>query len=98
MIQTITRQAARWSTAASQDENPMIRVLHANYGAGYLWALRDVASADDIRDATGLDVLKFQSEIVAAQDDATRKMIEVCPKYAPKQTYLTSIGGEGKEI
>ena len=35
-IQIMVRQAARWSTAADQDESPMIAVLHANYGAGYL--------------------------------------------------------------
>ena len=35
-IQKLTRQAARWSTAAAQDESPLIAVLHANYAAGYL--------------------------------------------------------------
>src|SRR5207237_6958 len=40
-VQILTRQAARWSTAASQDNNPLIAVLHANYGAGYLWAIHD---------------------------------------------------------
>ena len=38
--QKLVRQAARWSTAAKQDKNSMIAVLHANYGAGYLWALK----------------------------------------------------------
>ena len=50
-IQKLTRQAARWSTAAAQDDSPLIAVLHANYGAGYLWALKDIATAKQIKNA-----------------------------------------------
>ena len=95
IILVLTRQAARWSTAAKQDENSMIAVLHANYGAGYLWALKDIASSEQIKAATGIDLLKFEREIVSTQDMATKKMAKLCPKYAPKSTYLTKIGGEG---
>ena len=95
IILVLTRQAARWSTAAKQDENSMIAVLHANYGAGYLWALKDIASSEQIKAATGIDLLKFEREIVSTQDMATKKMAKLCPKYAPESTYLTKIGGEG---
>ena len=95
IIMVLTRQAARWSTAAKQDKNSMIAVLHANYGAGYLWALKDIASSEQIKAATGIDLLKFEREIVSTQDMATKKMAFLCPKYAPKSTYLTKIGGEG---
>ena len=44
----LVRQAARWSTAAKQDNNSMIAVLHANYGAGYLWALKDIINTNTI--------------------------------------------------
>jgi hypothetical protein len=94
-IQVLVRQAARWSTAAEQDESPMIAVLHANYGAGYLWALKDIAKDDQIEKAANIDIKKFMYEITKAQDNATKRMAGVCPKYAPKQTYLTKIGGEG---
>jgi hypothetical protein len=95
IILVLTRQAARWSTAAKQDKNSMIAVLHANYGAGYLWALKDIASSEQIKAATGIDLLKFEREIVSTQDMATKKMAKLCPKYAPESTYLTKIGGEG---
>ena len=36
IVNKLLRQTARWSTAAKQDNNSMIAVLHANYGAGYL--------------------------------------------------------------
>lgn len=92
-IQIMIRQAARWATAARQDDNAMIAVLHANYGAGYLWALKDIATNAEIEDATSIDMKRFTYEIVKTQDDATKKMAKLCPKYAPSPSYLTKIGG-----
>ena len=95
IINKLIRQAARWSTAATQDESTMIAVLHANYGAGYLWSLKDIATDSEIEAASGIDIKRFENEIVKAQDYATKKMAGVCPKFAPKSTYLTKLGGEG---
>jgi hypothetical protein len=94
IIKTLVRQAARWSTAAAQDENAMISVLHANYGAGYLWALRDIATDEEIFNATHIDVLKFRDDITKIQDYSTMKLMKLCPNYAPTQTYLTKIAKE----
>ena len=90
----LVRQAARWSTAAKQDNSSMIAVLHANYGAGYLWALKEIMNNDIIEKNTGINMMKFESEIVKIQDDATKKMAKLCPKYAPEPSYLTSLSGE----
>ena len=73
----------------------MIAVLHANYGVGYLWALKDVATPLEISLAAGINVSKFEKEIVRVQDDATKSMILACPSFGPPLTYLTSLGGEG---
>lgn len=94
-IRKLVRQSARWSTAAEQDESAMIAVLHANYGAGYLWALKDVATPVEISLAAGINVAKFEQEILRVQDNATREMIAQCPSFGPESSYLTSIGGEG---
>jgi len=91
----LVRQAARWSTAAKQDTSSMIAVLHANYGAGYLWALKEIMNNDIIEKNTGINMMKFESEIVKIQDEATKKMAKLCPKYAPEPSYLTSLSGEG---
>ena len=93
-IKKLIRQAARWSTAAKQDNNSLIAVLHANYGAGYLWALKDIASSEQIKIATNIDISKFEKEITDVQDNATKKMAMLCPKYAPKSSYLSSLGKE----
>ena len=94
IISVLVRQAARWSTASLQDNNPLIAVLHANYGAGYLWALKDIATSEEIENITSIDALKFEREITSTQDLATKKAIKICPKFAPKG-YLSKIGGEG---
>ena len=93
--QKLVRQAARWSTAAKQDKNSMIAVLHANYGAGYLWALKDIIKMDIIEKKTGIDMMKFENEIIKIQDEATKNMARLCPKYAPEPSVLTKIAGEG---
>ena len=94
IISVLVRQASRWSTASLQDENPLIAVLHANYGAGYLWALKDIATSEEIENVTSINTLKFEREITSIQDKATKKAIKICPKFAPKG-YLAKIGGEG---
>ena len=88
----LVRQAARWSTAAKQDKNSMIAVLHANYGAGYLWALKDIIKTDIIEKKTGIDMMKFEDEIVKIQDEVTKNMAKLCPDYAPEPSFLSNLG------
>ncbi len=91
---TLVRQAARWHTAALQDENPLIRMLHANYAASTVDALRQVCSDREIRRATGgLDGRGLQAEVTAAQDDAVRRFAQLCPRAIPRGT-LAQIAGE----
>jgi hypothetical protein len=94
IINILVRQAARWSTAATQDKNALIATLHANYGAAYLWALKAVATDSQIINATNINPQKFEQAIVSAQDNSTKKMIKLCPSLVP-QSYLATIGGEG---
>ena len=94
-IRVLVRQASRWSTAARQDQNPLIALLHANYGAAYLWALKDIATDKDIERVTGIDVIRFAKEITEEQDRANKKIIRLCPQIAPERTYLAKLGGEG---
>lgn len=93
-IKTLIRQAARWSTSAKQDKNIMIAVLHANYGAGYLWALKDIATSEQIHEASGIDLIKFEEEIIKVQDEVNKRMFMECPSYGPPRSYLTQLAGE----
>ena len=95
LINKLVRQTARWATAASQDDNPVIEVLHANYSAGYLWALKDIATNKDIENATKIDMNKFQKNVVDIQDKANKKLVKLCPNFIKTDNiYLAKIGGE----
>jgi hypothetical protein len=77
-IKIMYRQSARWAAASIQDEAPIIKVLHANYAAGYLWAMKDVVSTEEFKRITGEDFLKLESKIVEIQDKATKSLVEKC--------------------
>lgn len=94
-IKTLTRQCARWAVAAQQDKNIIIATLHSNYATGYLWALNDIATADDIYKYTGVDYLKLKKEVTKIQDDITVNLHKLCPKYSPKKSFLMKIAKEG---
>lgn len=84
IIRTLYRQAARWAVASAQDDSEIIRVLHANYATGYLWALKDIASTDEFLAATGQEFLAFERSVVRVQDDATRRLVARCQGVLPK--------------
>jgi hypothetical protein len=94
-IRTLLRQTARWSAASSQDESPIVALLHANYGAGYLWALKDIATGNEIKKATGVEINEFEKKIVGIQDKATKKVSGLCPQFYSKlNTELLVLGGD----
>ena len=83
-IRILSRQAARWAAASAQDSNALIAVLHANYGAGYLWAIKDILQDDDdFKQVTDVGLFEFEQRIVAQQDRATRSLIEQCKTAVP---------------
>lgn len=82
-IATLYRQCARWAVASTQDRSEVIGLLHANYAAGYLWAIKDVATSDDFRRVTGEDMLEFEKKITRIQDGATRRLVEKCSAVIP---------------
>jgi hypothetical protein len=92
-IKTLLRQAARWAVASKQDKNPIIAMLHANYGAAYLYSMYDISSPEEIA-RSGVDINKFRSEILSTQDKATKNMVNICPDVQPDKSYLTEIAGE----
>jgi hypothetical protein len=94
-IEKLVRQSARYATAAQQDASPVIAVLHANYAAAYLYALKDIATESQIHNATGIDVKKFKEHVTNVQDMVTRKTSDKCPEFVGDvDIYLSQIGGE----
>ena len=83
IIETLYRQSARWAVASDQDDNDIIRLLHANYAAGYLWAMKDIVATDEFKKMTGDDFLSFEQKITAIQDEATRRVVSKCKTTIP---------------
>ena len=93
-IKTLVRQSARWTVASEQDKNPLIAILHANYGAGYLWALSDIYYPEEIEAATGVNYRYLKKKVSECQDKAVKKLAAACPNFAPKKSFLMEIAGE----
>ena len=93
-IRRLLRHSARWAIAAMQDEEPMIRALHANYAMGYIIALREVASDCEVWRLTGVDPFDVFNAIVEIQDSATHQVAMTCPHLIPQPEYLAQIAGE----
>jgi len=85
IIRRLVRGISRYGNATIQDKSPLIGVLHANYSAGYLYALMDIATKKEIMNATGIDIKKLAEVIISNQDKAHKNAILQCPEY---ETYL----------
>jgi hypothetical protein len=83
LVRTLYRQSARYAVASIQDDAEVIQMLHANYAMGYLLALKDVASTEDFKRATGEDLNAFERKISQIQDDATTRIIKDRPDLRP---------------
>lgn len=97
IIKTLIRGCARWAIASKQDISPLISLLHANYAAGYLWAIKDVFTSEQIKGSTGINIVDFQNEITNIQDIATKKATNRCPPFASEiaeNINLTRIAGD----
>jgi hypothetical protein len=79
-IKTILRGSSRYALASLQDRSPMIALLHANYGAGYFWAMRDAYKTTDIENV--VDILEYEKRITEIQDDATKEVMKICPQFS----------------
>ena len=94
-IRILLRQSSRWAVAAEQDKSPISALLHANYGAGFLWALMDIATEEEINKAADIDLVKFKQKILRIQDKATKKVSRECPDFAKHiDKELAKIGGD----
>lgn len=77
-IRALLQGTAKWS--ATQDNNPMIRLLHANYAAGYLSALTDIATQSEIEVEAGVSLKWLQNKVQTMQDECTMLLVRLCPQ------------------
>lgn len=95
IVKKIFHQMSRWSTASTQDENPIVKVLHANYGVGFMMALQSITSDEALERILGVNnIRKLFSEVESIQHKATVELVKKCPIVAPS-TILAKYGSEG---
>jgi hypothetical protein len=92
-IKKLVRQASRYLYSSKQDNEPMIAILHANYGWGYLMALTDLFTSEEIEKASGVSISYLRSEAEKIQEDAVKRAIVKCPQYAILDK-LALLGGQ----
>lgn len=83
-IHALVRQVYRWHVASTQDEHPIIKMLHSNYAVGYIGALRSIATENQVFAATGLSLGELEAEVIAEQDAALIAFVSKCPGMIPK--------------
>ncbi len=97
-LDLLIRQAARWSTAAMQDDHPFIAVLHANYGVAYAIALRQVASDEEVIAKTGIDPFALERKVVKIQEGATLALSRSCPELSKRLGPLAVLAKESADL
>lgn len=94
IIKKVFHQMARWSTASTQDDNPVVAVLHANYGVGYMLVLKEITSDEDLERILGVqNIRKLFDEVQEIQNKATLNLAKHCNNIYPN-TELAKYGGE----
>ena len=78
-LEILSSQAARWAVAARQDLEPFIKLLHANYAMGYVLALRQVASDQEVMMKTGVDPHQLERQIADVQKEAAMYALNRAP-------------------
>ena len=93
-IPKLIKQCAKWATTAQQDDSPLLATLHANYAVGYLWALKDLWTPEQINKKAGINLTQFEEHILNMQDMVTKKVIKKCPEFeGDVDFYLSTIAG-----
>ena len=94
-IRVIYRQMARYLRGAVNDRDLIIAYAHMSYGMGYLWAIEEMATADQITEAIGINHMDVKKEAIAIQDQIIKQVINVCPKLTSNGSLLAKIALSG---
>ena len=82
-LEILSSQAARWAVAARQDQEPFVKLLHANYAMGYVLALRQVASDQEVLRKIGVDPYALEREVSVVQMEAASYAARRAPGLQP---------------
>ncbi len=80
VLKLYIRQTVRWAYSSLQDNNPLVKILHANYANSYLMVVKDYIeqfniSKETVYKLTKTDMANLERKILDIQDQATRKLL-----------------------
>lgn len=91
-VQGLIQKCASYAVQAQQDASPVQAMLHANYSAAYLDALKTVSTERQIQQVGSINLGTFESHILNVQKSVTDKALQEVPDLAGKvDLYLQSV-------
>jgi hypothetical protein len=81
-LKDLVQEAQRWSATSTQDTDPLVALMHATYGMGYLRVARTMASDADIERACNLRLDEFAAALSDAQHSAMQNVTGQCSNIA----------------
>jgi hypothetical protein len=91
-VQRLVAQAARWGDASSQDSSLLLRLQHANYSVAYIRAAKLLASEQDIKRFTSIDVFELQRALEDQQQAEIKLLASECPALKNDSEYAIAAG------
>lgn len=71
IVKKLMKNAIKWTAMAKQDSEPLMALVHANYGAAYIYSLRDSIGVKQIVNYFP-DFEQYEKEIMDTQDLAAK--------------------------
>jgi hypothetical protein len=91
-VQALAADAARWATVSRQDQNPLVALMHANYGVAYANVAQRLSGSDEaFTEQTGRNAAAFYNETLELQAAAVQRTTALAPQLAPPSAGLTAV-------
>jgi hypothetical protein len=90
-LKDLIKSSAQWNLRSSQDSNPAIALMNANYAMAYLNVARSLGSDDEIEKNCGVNIDSFLKDIEKSQSSSLQKLSKSCPSIT-KDLHLDNTG------
>lgn len=78
------RAARKWNTAATQDKNDLLALMHHGHAKAYLHAVRDMMPDGEIARVYSVDAKKLLQSIEKTEQKLYRRIAQKSPGLVPK--------------
>lgn len=87
-ITSLIEQSGQWNISSNQNENPVIKLVHATYALAIARTVRHLTNNDgDIAKSTGIDMEEFTYHLEKQQKRAIQDILHTCPVLEPSSGF-----------